>query len=286
MNCSVVCFGTGDGAPCDDRNHASFLYQLDKTTILVDCGESVDRSYKSRGMSYDQIDAIFLSHLHSDHVGGFFMFMQGMWLERRRRPLKVYLPGKAIKSLRQMLDTVFLFDEALPFRLKLLPLESGQPIRVREVRITPFQTTHLERTRRQFGNKYRVDFSAYCFLIEHRKLRIAHSADLGRSQDLEPLLANRLDLLVCELSHFTPQEICSYLRNRPIEQIAFVHIGRAYRQNLTALRQFVKKQIPTIRCLFPNDGDTLPGRFHSGFWTFAFGLLASPPRLRARCRKC
>lgn len=259
MNCSVVCFGTGDGAPCEDRNHASFLYQLDKTTILIDCGESVDRSYKSSGMNCDQIDAIFLSHLHSDHVGGFFMFMQGMWLERRRRALKVYLPAKAIKPVRQMLNAVFLFEEALPFRLELLPLRNLQPVRVRDVRITPFRTTHLERTRRQFGNKYRVDFSAYCFLIEHRKARIAHSADLGRPQDLEPLLSEPLDLLVCELSHFTPEEICSYLRNRFIKQVAFVHIGRAYRQNLSALRQLVKKQISTIRCLFPNDGDVLRG---------------------------
>src|ERR1041384_3994733 len=128
MNDSVICFGTGDGAPCEDRNHASFLYRLGRTTILVDCGESVDRSYKSSRLGYDQIDAIFLSHLHSDHVGGFFMFMQGMWLEGRQKPLNVYLPAKAITPLRQMLDTVFLFEGALPFRLRLLPLENGNAI--------------------------------------------------------------------------------------------------------------------------------------------------------------
>lgn len=257
MNSSVICFGTADGAPCEDRNHASFLYRLGKTTILVDCGESIDRSHKASGTSYDEIDAIFLSHLHSDHVGGFFMLMQGMWLERRRRPLKVYLPGKAIRPLRQMLDTVFLFDEALPFRLKLLPLQNQRRIQVRDVRMTPFRTTHLERTRRHFDKQYRVDFSAYCFLIEHNRIRIGHSADLGRPEDLQPLVANQLDLLVCELSHFKPLEICSYLRNCSIKQVAFVHIGRAYRQDFPALRRFVKKQIPNATCHFPDDGDEL-----------------------------
>jgi ribonuclease BN (tRNA processing enzyme) len=252
---TVNCFGTGDGAPCEDRNHASFLYRFGQTTILIDCGEAVDRSYKASGLSYDAIDAIFLSHLHSDHVGGFFMFMQGMWLEGRRKPLKVYLPGRAIKPLREMLNTVFLFDELLPFRLQLLALENEKGIKVRDVRITPYYTTHLERTRAQFGKKYRSDFSAYCFLIEHSGVRIGHSADLGRPEDLEPVVVERLHLLVCELSHFTPNEICSYLQNRPIEQIAFVHIGRDYRQNLTALRRLVRKQIPRIRCRFPNDGD-------------------------------
>lgn len=257
MKRAVICFGTGDGAPCEDRNHASFLYRLGQTTILVDCGEAVDRSYKARGRSYDAIDAIFLSHLHSDHVGGFFMFMQGMWLEGRRKPLKVYLPGKAIRPLREMLNTVFLFDEVLPFRLQLLALENERSVKVGDVRITPFYTTHLDRTRAQFGKKYRADFSAYCFLMEHKGVRIGHSADLGRPQDLEPLVARPLDLLVCELSHFAPAEICSYLRGRQIKQIAFVHIGRAYRQNLSELRRLLRMRIPNARCHFPGDGDEM-----------------------------
>ncbi len=257
MTCSIKCIGTGDGAPSADRNHASFLYQFGKTAILVDCGESIDRSYKTSGLSYDAIDAIFLSHLHSDHVGGFFMFMQGMWLERRRKPLKVYLPGKAIKPLRQMLDTVFLFHEVLPFRLQLLPLENEKTVKLRDVRVTPFRTTHLDRTRAQFAKKYRADFSAYCFLIEHKRVRIGHSADLGKPQDLEPLFAKPLDLLVCELSHFTPYEIFSYLRDRPVKQIAFVHIARTHRQNFPSLRRLARKQMPRICCHFPDDGGEL-----------------------------
>jgi ribonuclease BN (tRNA processing enzyme) len=257
MNRSVICFGTGDGAPCEDRNHASFLYRLGRTTILVDCGEAVDRSYKASGLSYDAVDAIFLSHLHSDHVGGFFMFMQGMWLEGRRKPLKVYLPGKSIKPLREMLNTVFLFDEVLPFRLQLFAIENGRSVRVRDVQVTPFYTTHLVRTQAQFGKKYRSDFSAYSFLIVHKSVRIGHSADLGRPEDLEPTVAKPLDLLVCELSHFTPNEIFSHLGKWRIKQVAFVHIASGYRKNLQGLRRLAKEMLGGTRRVFPVDGDEI-----------------------------
>lgn len=254
---TVIYFGTGDGAPCEDRNHASFLYRFGQTSILVDCGESIDRSFKASGLSYDLIDAIFLSHLHSDHVGGFFMFMQGMWLEGRRKPLKVYLPGKAMKPLRAMLNTVFLFDEVLPFRLELLALKEQTAVEINDVRITPFRTTHLDRTRAQFGDKYRVDYSASCFLIEHGDVRVGHSADLGRPADLQPLVTRPLDLLVCELSHFTPAQIFSYLQNRKITQVAFVHIGRAYREDTVGLRRHAQRMLPRIQIVFPRDGVVL-----------------------------
>jgi ribonuclease Z len=257
MKCAVICFGTGDGAPCEDRNHASFLYRLGRTTILVDCGEAVDRSYKASGLSYHAIDAIFLSHMHSDHIGGFFMFMQGMWLEGRRKPLKVYLPGKAIKPLREMLNTVFLFNEVLPFRIVLIALEEKKEIEVCDVRITPFYTTHLDKTRARFGKKYRADFSAYCFLIGGGGLRMGHSADLGRPEDLEQLLAEPLDLLVCELSHFAPDEIFGYLRKGRIKKVAFVHIGRTYRQNMAKLRLCAKEMLERVQRVFPVDGDEI-----------------------------
>jgi hypothetical protein len=166
------------------------------------------------------------------------------------------LPGKAIKPLREMLNTVFLFDEVLPFRLQLVPLEAGKAIKIRDVRVRPYYTTHLVRTRAQFGKKYRSDFSAYCFVVEHKSARIGHSADLGRPEDLEPVVRQPLDLLVCELSHFTPDEIFSYLRKREIKQVAFVHIGRTYHENMAGLRRLAKK-ILGVRCVFAADGDEL-----------------------------
>ena len=257
MPCSVTCFGTGDGHPCPDRNHASFLYTFGATRILIDCGEPLDRNYKASGLSYDALDSIFISHLHSDHVGGFFMFMQGLWLEKRRKELPVHLPGRAIKPLREMLKAVLIFDELLKFRLRLLPLREKTSLVIggssSRVRITSFLTSHLNGLRVRFAKKYPSDFSSYCFLLEGANRRVGHSSDLGNPKDLAPLLTKPLDLLICELSHFSPEAIFSYLNGRPIKRAAFVHLSRPLRENLPKLRRLASKMLPKVPHSFPND---------------------------------
>ena len=250
---SVTCFGTGDGSPCPDRNHAAFLYRFGGSSILLDCGEPIDRYYKASGLSYNAIDGIFISHLHSDHVGGFFMLMQGFWLEKRKRNLPVYLPEYALKPIGEMLKAVLLYPELLRFRLRLLPLREKKSISIGGVRVTPFQTSHLDRLRAQFSQRQRPPIAAYCFLLEAGGRRVAHSSDLGKPEDLEPLLAKPLDLLVCELSHFLPEQLFRYLKGRAIKQIAFVHLLRPLRENLSHTRRLAAKMLPGIPHSFPND---------------------------------
>jgi ribonuclease BN (tRNA processing enzyme) len=254
---SLKCFGTGDGWPSPDRNHAAFFYRFGRTGLLVDCGEPIDRSYKASGMSYDAFDSVLISHLHSDHVGGFFMLMQGAWLEGRRKDLPVYLPAGAIPPVRQMLESVFIFDEILPFRLRLLPLHSSQSVVIGDVTATAFRTSHLAGYRSRLRKKYRSDFNSYCFLFEHGRRRLGHSADLGRPEDLEPLLAGPLDMLVCELAHFSPEEIFGYLNGRDIRKIVFVHLARSLQEDLAKTRRLAERMLPDIPHMFARDGEEI-----------------------------
>ena len=257
-NQSLTCFGTGDGWPSPDRNHASFLYRFGRTSLLLDCGESLDRSYKASGLSYDAPDGIFLSHLHADHFGGFFMFVQGSWLEGRRRDLPVYLPAGGLRPLRAMLDAAFMYEELLPFRLQLAPLSERKTIRVNQVRVTAFCTTHLEGFRRRFARTHRgADFNAYCFLMESGKVRVGHSADLGKPEDLEPLLAKPLDLLVCELAHFSPERIFEYLRGRKLKRVVFVHLARPFQERFARTRRLAAKMLGGIPHSFARDLDEI-----------------------------
>ena len=225
--------------------------------MLIDCGESVSRSYKASGLSYETVDRIFLSHLHADHFAGFFMLLQSFWLEGRQKDLPVHVSADGINPLRQMLNAAYMFEELLNFRLRFEPLRPGKPVQTGNVRVTPFPTSHLEQIRAAFRRKYRQAFISYCFLLETDRLRIGHSADIGKPEDLAPLLRQPLDLLVCELAHFKPRELFSYLQGRDIKRIVLVHLPHRHWENLKETRRLATRMLQHVCVTFARDGQEI-----------------------------
>ena len=111
--------------------------------------------------------------------------------------------------------------------------------------------------RKSFQRKYPGSYAAFSFLIETAGHRIAHSADLGAPEDLDPLLAEPVDLLVCELAHFTPQALFRYLRGKPVKRVVFVHVGGPYWKDLVTTSRLAGKMLPGVQCMFARDGQTI-----------------------------
>src|SRR5262249_38846160 len=136
-------------------------------------------------------------------------------------------------------------------------LRTGRAQRVGKVRIQAFPTSHLNRFRARFGHKYASDFRAYSFLLEANGKRVAHSGDLGEPEDLDPLLTKPVDLLVCELAHFSPEAIFTYLSDRPVKLVVFVHLAQHHRGRLNGTRKLAATMLPGIRRLFARDGEVV-----------------------------
>ncbi len=249
----LTCFGVGNGQACDDRNHSAYLYTVGKTSLLLDCGEPVSRSFKASGLGCDTIDRIFISHLHSDHIGGLFMLLQGFWLDKRKKELRIHAPADGIAPLRQMLNAAYLFDEVLPFRVIFEPLRSGEPVDAGEVRVTPWRTTHLDGMRRAYEGKYPGEYAAFCFELNAAHGRSGHSADLGSPKDLDPMLEEPLDLLVCELDHLRPEELFLHLKGCEIKHLVLTHLGRRYWNKLDETRELAARALPGVRITVPRD---------------------------------
>jgi len=232
LTCSIKFLGTSDGLPSAERNHAALLVDLGERLYLFDCGEPVSRTLKQFGVPYEAVDRLFISHLHSDHCGGFQMFIQSCWLESRQKHLPVHMPAEGIRPFRKLLQTTYLFDGLLPFALTLEPLKANKPIVDGHVRIVPHHTSHLARLKHDFGKRYKCAFEAFCFEVSlNDQKRLGYSADIGAPEDLAPLVSKPLDLLIVELAHFTDTALFDYLHDKPIKKVVLTHLGRKYWRN-------------------------------------------------------
>ncbi|CAM4418310.1 MAG: Ribonuclease BN [Legionellaceae bacterium] len=68
----LIFLGTGSAFTINANNYQSnvLLDNLAGKRLLIDCGTDIRFSLNEQGYTYKDIDAIFISHLHADHVGG------------------------------------------------------------------------------------------------------------------------------------------------------------------------------------------------------------------------
>ncbi|NNE33997.1 MAG: MBL fold metallo-hydrolase [Rhodothermales bacterium] len=60
------------------------------STFLVDCGGDTMHRLLSAGIDPNTVFALVITHTHPDHISGFPLLMEKLWLHGRRRPLPVY----------------------------------------------------------------------------------------------------------------------------------------------------------------------------------------------------
>ncbi len=73
-------------------NPTSMLLTLSGRRIVIDCGLGVSRGLVETGMSLKELDLIFITHLHSDHVLELGPLIHTAWTTGLDHPVRVYGP--------------------------------------------------------------------------------------------------------------------------------------------------------------------------------------------------
>ena len=96
----------GTGCPSVDfkRCGSSNLISTKSTKILVDCGSGVTQRLNQSKNSSADIDALLLTHLHTDHVIDLYQLIISSWHSDRTSQWKIYGP----KGTKQFVDKTFL----------------------------------------------------------------------------------------------------------------------------------------------------------------------------------
>ena len=254
---SLLFLGTGPGTPVSGRFCSSCLLRSDESLVLVDAGEPCSQRLIEAGIAIADLDAVLITHGHSDHTAGFPMLVQSSWLAPRSRPLPVYLPRELIKPLLAWLDAVYLPASLLGFELDLRAWDPAQTITAAPgVEVGIFRTTHLRGLQQKIDPSAQGRFEIFGLDVDCRGRRVVFSSDLGAPSDLGPVLKRPCDVLVCELSHFQPDELFATLRGSSIGQLVFNHLSpdlNGREDELLALAQRALPEVGAIRVV--RDGD-------------------------------
>lgn len=131
MSFAVTILGCSSAKPTPNRHPSGQAVNIHEQYYLVDAGEGTQQQLIRYGINPLKLRAVFISHLHGDHVFGLFPLISTLGLYGRRTPLDVYAPAPFGEMLEAHLR---LFDTQLPYEVVWHRVDTTQHARLFENR--------------------------------------------------------------------------------------------------------------------------------------------------------
>jgi ribonuclease BN (tRNA processing enzyme) len=247
---SLTFLGTAPGYPAAHKNHTGLLLETGTKKILIDAGEPSARTLIEIGVDPADLDAIVITHGHSDHTGGLPMIIQAAWIVGRQASLPIVLPAELIAPLRNWLNASYIGPDFLPFELRFHAWEDAPVHSVCGCEIKPTPTTHLQALVDRFGNGR---FHAFSLAIRHSNFEFVFSGDIGTPADLTKPLKAGTGLLVCEIAHFEPQALFDFLSGRKVTRLILTHASEEVAAEIETVLAAARKSLTGTEVVYATD---------------------------------
>jgi ribonuclease BN (tRNA processing enzyme) len=137
--------GSGDAFASGGRLNTCFHVRTGETGFLIDCGATALVSLKRAGFSTNDIDTIYISHLHGDHFGGLpFFLIDALFIAKRTKPLTLAGPAALEARFHIACEAMFplVTENQREFDLTFAPLAAGETTKLGAVSVLPFEVKH------------------------------------------------------------------------------------------------------------------------------------------------
>lgn len=191
----VTLLGTGAPVPSIERFGPSILVDAGGLKLLFDCGRGAAQRLWQLKIPLGQVNALFLTHLHSDHVVGIPDVWLTGWIPavygRRSVPFEVFGPN-GTKDMMDNLVKAFAWDVSIRSKEKN-KADSGARVNATDikegfiwekngVKVTPFTVRHADFIDSALG--YRIDYGGRSVILSgdtrysENLVRFAKGADV------------------------------------------------------------------------------------------------------------
>ena len=142
MNFTLQILGAASAMPNSDMNPSAQALTVQGRLFLIDCGEGTQQQMRRMHLSFLKVEAIFLSHIHGDHLFGIFGLLSTMAMYNRTETLHIFGPANFASVLKFHLAW---FGEGMNYHIEFHPLEGDEPQEIwtsHSVRVTAFPLRH------------------------------------------------------------------------------------------------------------------------------------------------
>ena len=153
---------------CSGSSGNCIFIQSNNTKVLVDCGMSMrrlDKALHELGSAIDELDAVFVTHEHSDHVCGLPMVS-------KHHHIPIFITAPCAEHIYTNALNLGKFNEAEALRADIRTIQPFEKYEVGDLVLMPFTTPHDS-----------IDSVGYVVEDENEEKQLGIATDIGHISD-------------------------------------------------------------------------------------------------------
>ena len=235
----ITFVGTSHGVPEKNRFCTCMMLESGGAVYFVDAGAPMIDYMVNHDKDINSLRAVFTTHVHSDHTIGLVHLTNLMNWKYKESSADIFITEQAhIDATIQWTYTAGdrEMDESR-IRFKL-PTE-GIVYQDENIKVEYIPTAHIK--------------NSYAILVTEGDKRVLFCGDLShglKKNDVPAVIKENIDACVCELAHFTMDELAPYLDECKAQKLFFIHAKPKRYEDIEGIKGKYAFEVIT-----PNDND-------------------------------
>ena len=234
----LTVLGSGTYQPQLERHSSAYLLEIDGQKICLDFGRGAIDQLLKLGLRITEIDTVFISHWHADHVTDLLPLLHytcaplpdnlSEFKPIRTKPLKIYGPKGTIENIKSFLNVIKYGENTLK---NLEVIELAEDKVEDSYSVQSFLTNHAP--------------NSLCYRFEYQGKSLAYSGDGGDSSGLRKAL-NNVDLAIIDTSwpktiepktHLNGVFVGKIAQEERVKRLILTHLSPYYLNNFNPISE-------------------------------------------------